>query len=195
MHNNSEWMFTRNRLLRTNGNASNEIHWWEASTDPNPIGNVSRPNVAWATRSFNLMDQWLAAIESDKSAMPHEAKVAVHKPDGANDACMIDGQEYAWTPGSICDQQFIYTGLTRMVAGGPNTNDVLKCQTSPLTRADYKVAFTDAQWARLQQTFADGVCDYTRPGVGQQPPSAAWLSFASGPGGIAVGDPPTATER
>jgi hypothetical protein len=82
-----------------------------------------------------------------------------------------------------------------MAAGGPNTNDVLKCQLKPLIRAEYKVTFTDAQWARLQQTFADGVCDYAKAGVGQQPPTAAWLSFAAGPGGTPLGDPPSATER
>jgi hypothetical protein len=194
MHNNSEWMFTRNRLIRTNGNASNEIHWWEASTDPNPIGNVSRPNAEWTIKSFDLMDQWLAGIDADKSVMTHEAKVAAHKPADAHDACMIGGQEYAWTPGSICDQQFTFTGLARMAAGGPNTNDVLKCQLKPVIRAEYKVTFTDAQWARLQQTFTDGVCDYAKPGVGQQPPTAAWLSFAAGPGGTPLGDPPRATE-
>ena len=41
MHNNSEWMFTRFRLLRTNGNAANEIHWWENV----PVA-VARPTTA-----------------------------------------------------------------------------------------------------------------------------------------------------
>ena len=88
--------------------------------------------------------------------------------------------------------QFTYTGLSRMVAGGPTTNDVLKCQLKPLNRADYNVAFTDAQWARLQQSFPSGVCDYSKPGVMQQPPTAPWLTFAGGPGGMPLGPPPTA---
>jgi hypothetical protein len=195
MHNNSEWMFTRNRLLRSNGNAANEIHWWEESTDPNPVGNVSRPNAGWAIKSFDLMDRWLADIEADASASPHEAKVVAHRPDEAHDLCMIDGREFAWTPDSICDQRFTYTGMARMAAGGPNTNDVLKCQLKPLSRTEYSVTFTDAQWARLQQTFADGVCDYARPGEGQQPPIAPWLSFAGGPGGTPIGPPPVALVR
>ena len=29
MHNNSEWVFTRNRLLRTNGSAPNHVQWWK----------------------------------------------------------------------------------------------------------------------------------------------------------------------
>lgn len=190
MHNNSEWIFTRNRLLRTNGNAANEIHWWQPLTTA-PTGNTSRPSPAIALKAFNLMDQWLSAIEADNSALSHEAKVARNRPAAARDACTINDQEYDWTPGSICDVLFTYTGLTRMAAGGPDTNDVLKCQLKPLNRADYNVTFTDAQWTRLQQTFPQGVCDFSQPGVAQQPPTAPWLDFSSGPGGVPLGPPPT----
>ena len=189
MHNNSEWMFTRFRLLRTNGNAANQVHWWEQSRVPNPTGNVSRPSAVTALRAFNLMDQWLTAIEADRSNQPHEKKVARNKPAAAHDACIVDGVEYAWTPGSVCDAEFTYTGMTRLVAGGPVTNDVLKCQLKPLSRLDYKVSFTDAQWARLQSTFASGVCDYSKRGVGQSKPRP-WLTFADGPGGRSLGKPP-----
>jgi hypothetical protein len=68
---------------------------------------------------------------------------------------------------------------------------VMKCRTKPLSRADYGViAFTDDQWARLQAAFPTGVCDYSRPGVSQQPPKARWLTFAGGPGGQPLGDAP-----
>jgi hypothetical protein len=189
MHNNSEWMFTRFRLLRTNGHAANQVHWWENSNVVNPVGNVSRPSPATALRSFNLMDQWLAAIEADRSSLPHEKKVTRNKPAAARDACVVDGVEYDWTPGSVCDAKFTYTGLIRMTAGGPVTNDVLKCQLKPLSRLDYSVSFTDAQWARLQSTFASGVCDYSKRGVGQGKPKP-WLTFADGPGGRSLGKPP-----
>jgi hypothetical protein len=189
MHNNSEWMFTRFRLLRTNGNAANQVHWWENSNVVNPVGNVSRPSPATALRSFNLMDQWLAAIEADRSSLPHERKVTRNKPAAARDACIVDGVEYDWTPGSVCAAKFTYTGLIRMTAGGPVTNDVLKCQLKPLSRLDYNVSLTDAQWARLQSTFASGVCDYSKRGVGQGKPKP-WLTFADGPGGRSLGKPP-----
>ena len=183
MHNNSEWMFTRFRLLRSNGNAANEIHWWEQSNVVNPVGNVSRPSAIVAAKVFNLMDRWLTAIEADQSSLPHETKVTRNKPPGLFDACFIDGRMYEWRSGSPCEMQFTYTGMSRMVAGGPGTNDVLKCQLKALNRADYNVAFTDAQWTRLQQSFPSGVCDYSKPGVMQQPPTAPWLTFAGGPGG------------
>jgi uncharacterized tannase-like protein DUF6351 len=203
MHNNSEWMFTRNRILRSlkqqdasesedlgdsGGEALNEIHWWE-----NVSASGGIPTMASSVKAFDVMDRWLAAIEADKSSAPHEVKVARNKPAEAHDKCTINGQDYAWTPGSICDADFTYTGLIRMTAGGPNTNDVLKCQLKPLNRTEYGVTFTDAQWARLQAVFSEGVCDFSKPGVGQQPPSAPWLSFMSGPGGTPLGPPPTAT--
>lgn len=189
MHNNSEWMFTRFRLLRANGNAANQVQWWEHSTVVNPTGNVSRPSAANALRAFNLMDQWLSAIEADKSSLPQAKKATRNKPAGARDACFVGGVEHAWTAGSICEQLFTYTGLIRMTAGGPNTNDVLKCQLKPQSRVDYNVAFTDEQWARLQAVFPSGVCDYSKPGVEQAKPRP-WLTFADGPGGRRLGKPP-----
>ena len=186
MHNNSEWMFTRFRLLRTNGNAANEIHWWENV----PVA-VARPSAPVGLKAFNLMDRWLTAIERDQSDIAHEVKVTRNKPPGLFDACFNNGLMYEWRAGSVCEMLFTFTGLSRMVAGGPNTDDVLKCQLKTLNRADYNVTFTDAQWARIQQTFPSGVCDFSKPGVGQQPPIAPWLTFSSGPGGTPLGPPPT----
>ncbi|MBW3602928.1 MAG: cell wall-binding repeat-containing protein, partial [Actinobacteria bacterium] len=71
-------------------------------------------------------------------------------------------------------------------------HDILKCQLAPLDRSEYDVDFTDEQWARLQEAFPDGVCDWSRPGVGQQP-SVSWQTFAEGPGGRPLGPPPTST--
>jgi hypothetical protein len=68
-----------------------------------------------------------------------------------------------------------------MVAGGPLTNDVLKCQLKPLNRSEYKVTFTDREWARLQQIFAGGVCDWSKPGIGQVAQTRTWLSFGPSP--------------
>ncbi|HVE54979.1 MAG TPA: DUF6351 family protein, partial [Ramlibacter sp.] len=69
----------------------------------------------------------------------------------------------------------------RMAAGGPLADDVLKCQLKPLRAADYPgITFTQAEWISLQLTFPDGVCDWTRPGVGQQP-SQPWRSFGPSP--------------
>ena len=56
-----------------------------------------------------------------------------------------------------------------MVAGAPLTNDVAKCQTKPVNFGDYKASFTEAQKARMKTIFPAGVCDFSKPGVGQGP--------------------------
>jgi hypothetical protein len=93
-----------------------------------------------------------------------------------------------------CNGTWTPYGNPRLAAGAPYTLDVVKCALEPLSRADYVVAFTDAQWATLQATFPSGVCDFSRPGVEQRPPKARWLTFAEGPGGRALGAAPNAVE-
>ena len=71
-------------------------------------------------------------------------------------------------------------GIPFDVAGDPATRQVLKCQLKSFDPGDYAVSFSAAQWTTLRSLFPSGVCDYRRPGVGQQP-SVPWLTFAAGP--------------
>lgn len=70
----------------------------------------------------------------------------------------------------------------RPVAGDTPTISTLSCQLKPLVRREYRVEFSDAQWAALEEAFPNGVCDFSKPGVGQRP-TVAWLSYSAGPGG------------
>ena len=55
----------------------------------------------------------------------------------------------------------------------------MKCQLKPMDWTDYgAVQFTEDQKQRLQQAFPEGVCDWSKPGVEQQPPAGTWLTFA-----------------
>jgi len=72
-----------------------------------------------------------------------------------------------------------HAGL-RLVAGGPLTNDILKCQLKPLDYNDYTVSFSDAEKTRLESIFSEGVCDWSRAGVHQQV-NQTWLSFGPSP--------------
>jgi hypothetical protein len=179
IHSDVHSYITRARLDAANGQHANQVIW----TTGGPI--TGDPSVA--SKSFLLMDQWLAAIEADHTQAPLQAKVRRHKPSAAQDACWIDGQEV--TDHAQCAQAFPHYGLPRIAAGGPLANDVLKCRLKPLRRSDYPVVFTDDQWQRLQATFSQGVCDYSQPGVGQQP-STPWLTYESGPGGQPLAPPP-----
>jgi hypothetical protein len=59
----------------------------------------------------------------------------------------------------------------------------------PLSRGSYKVGFTNAQWAELEKTFSNGVCDYAKPGVSQQP-TVPWLTYQTASGKVIYGGRP-----
>jgi hypothetical protein len=64
------------------------------------------------------------------------------------------------------------------VAGAPITDDVIKCQLKPLDDADYLPAvFAAPEKTRLAAAFPDGVCDYSKPGVGQGVVEGTWLKY------------------
>jgi len=185
-HNNNEihadfYSYTlRERLQKANGSLGN----YAMFISPAPL--VPLPAVS--EEAFELMDQWLAGIEKDTSNDPLAAKVVKNRPAGAVDSCYLGPQKV--TEWSLCQTLFPHFASPRVVAGGPLSNDVLKCQTKPLRRDDYSVSFTDDQWARLEKTFPTGVCDWTKPGVGQDQTVLTWATFAGGPGGQPLGDAP-----
>jgi hypothetical protein len=143
--------------------------------------------VDFANRMVLDMDRWVRAIQKDERRTSRAAKVREDKPKDIVDHCeLAKGVEQ---PGTDCPALVRYYDSPSQSAGESLSNDILKCQLKPLRREDYKVTFTDAQWAQLQQAFPSGVCDWTKPGVGEQP-TVPWLTFADGPGGRPLGDPP-----
>jgi hypothetical protein len=104
------------------------------------------------------------------------------RPDGLSDECLAPGgqrivEPLTLDPDAECNQLFPIHGNPRIAAGGPTSSVILKCELTDLAREDYLVEFTDEQWSRLQAVFPDGVCDWTRPGVGQVPLEETWLRF------------------
>ena len=165
----------RARLDRSNGHHANQIVW------------LSRPGGVVPSQ-FDFMRQWLDTLAADTSADPRAVKVQRAKPADLVDTCFMAGGVRG---DMTCNGTWQHYAAPRIAAGGPLTQDVMKCQTTPLARSDYGViAFTDDQWARLQAAYPTGVCDYTRPGVSQRPPKARWLTFEDGPGGKPLGDAP-----
>jgi hypothetical protein len=76
------------------------------------------------------------------------------------------------------------------VAGDGITTDANKCQLKSLSRSDYPgVTFTAAQWSSLQKTFPTGVCDFSKPGVAQQP-TIPWLTYQDARGHVIYGGRP-----
>jgi hypothetical protein len=175
----------RARLDQANGTHANQIIWtWAAG--PGLFQNIV-PSPEIALESFLLIDRWLANIESDRRELPRSAKVLRDRPADAVDACFVNGKEV--TDQATCRTTFPFFGDSRIAAGGPLADNVMKCQLMRLDRRDYNVTFSADQWARLQRAFPSGVCNWRRPGVDQRP-SVPWLSFAEGPGGESLGPAP-----
>jgi hypothetical protein len=116
------------------------------------------------------------------------------------DFCLLPGDAAQATrvfDAALCDADpFLKPTLSpRQVAGGPRSEDVLKCQLKPFNAADYpSIMFTAPQLTRLQAVFAGGVCDWSKPGVGQEP-AVGGLSFRAGPGGQPIGPAPVSSAR
>jgi hypothetical protein len=146
----------RARLIAANGTAANQVIW---RVDAAGSGSLDQ---------FTLMDQWLSAIEADTSSDSLAVKVVKNKPALAQDACVIKGSTV--TDVATCDAAFPKFADPRQAAGGPLNGMIWKCQLKPVDASDYSpVVPTASELAQIQAVFANGVCDYSRPGVGQQP--------------------------
>jgi hypothetical protein len=171
---------------------------WRARID-RTLGNHDN-NVIWVSRGgavpnqFDAMRTWLDAVYSDPSDDPLPAKIARNKPADVKDQCYASDAQGGPQDDLFCTgtpAQWQYYSHMRWVAGWPMELDTFKCQLKPLTRMDYvPLDFTDEEWAKLNQAFPTGVCDFSKPAVAHQP-TIPWITFADGPGGRPLGDPPT----
>ena len=172
----------RERLLNALGSFENQLIW--------AFDGVPAPE----EQAFTMMDQWLAAVEADDEDYPLAEKVRANKPDGASDKCLVmderEGVKDVGLDTGACPVKFGQS--PRQVAGGPVAEDILKCQLKPLDFAndDYltidsndRITFSSDQQARLQAVFANGVCDWDKPGVAQEA-NPGWVSFSDGPDGV-----------
>ena len=125
------------------------------------------------------MDAWLLALRAPGPAgEPPMARLGRTRPATLGDACWINGRKVDATRDGVgpCAERFPVYGFPRLVAGAPIANDIVACQLRPVAIADYPDA-TPAQFAALQEVFATGVCDWSRPGIGQAAYAGTWQSF------------------
>lgn len=158
----------RARLERANKRSDNQIIW----VGP-PIERGKTPVVDLAALSLDTMNKWLDAMAADSAPLSTD-KVVRHKPADAVDACWdATGNKIAekatFDGKGKCNQLYPVHSEPRLVAGAPLSNDIAKCQLKAINFGDYKVPFTEAQKAGLKTIFPTGVCDFSKPGVGQAP--------------------------
>jgi hypothetical protein len=156
----------RARLQRANGRSDNQVIWIGPPRQRNQTVGVDLTSL-----SLDTMNKWLDDIAADPTPLSTD-KVVRHKPAEAVDACWdANGKkivESATFDGKgTCNTLYPIHSEPRMVAGAPLTNDIIKCSLKPINYSEYKATFTDAQKARMAAIFPSGVCDFSKPGVGQ----------------------------
>jgi len=172
---------TRERLRRANGDAGNQVMIIEDGAKYGLFSSKS-PHLREALKQ---MDAWVTSIQRDSAPMSH-VKVVRNKPADLVDACFDEKGEKIVEPQTLdgpgrCNTLYPSHRSPYLVAGMPITNDVVKCQVKPIAAGDYRERFTDDEMVRLRRIFPDGVCDYSKRGVAQQPLKGAWLSFGPSP--------------
>ncbi|GIU85835.1 MAG: hypothetical protein KatS3mg009_0350 [Acidimicrobiia bacterium] len=196
MHNAHQSFAVRERIRRAGGDVDNHVIWfldarpqvddaatarlfdqgfrvmdeWMRGVLRGEDVDDARPEAAadscWATDGTLIAsgdDVWDGALAAIRSG---------HRTGAARgtDATSARGRAGRHRVGA-CTAAFPLHSTSRIVAGGPVTGDVYKCHTKPVEQAirdgDYGVwEPTRAERARLRAIFPDGVCDYSRPSVG-----------------------------
>ncbi len=169
----------RERIKRGSGDAANHVMW---------RGPVQ------ADRAWAVFADWVAAVADDAGGGSAHDKVVRHKPAAAIDGCwapaegaassplqfVAEPQTFSRQPNTRCNTAYPSYGFTRLVAGGPLDANVLKCQLKPIDPREYGNHFTPDELRRLRAIFPTGVCDFSKPGVRQQP-IVTWNSFGPAP--------------
>ena len=174
----------RERLLKANG-------------DPDGDGQAGTQVIWTSPQSLDgslqllTMDRWLTGIEHDTTSASKREKVLNNRPGtingspAAKDACFSNStgsliaQQTQTVDSGACENAFPSASISRVEAGEPLANDVLKCQLKPVDQSDYGVTLTGSQLARLQTIFPQGTCDNSKPGVEQQISEKTWRALPS----------------
>ena len=161
----------RARLRKANGSAENQVVW---------LYSGAQTGALVSALALDTMTQWLDALLADTSEAPLLTRVARARPAVAVDACWTpegeridEALEFA-TPGQ-CNALYPTHANPRLAAGAPLEDDAIVCALKPLQQADYPVEFSAAEWATLEEVFAEGVCDYSQRGIGQEAAGGPWL--------------------
>lgn len=161
----------RERLRKANGSAQNQVIWLYSGAETGALVSAL---------ALDTMTRWLDALQADTSDAPLLSRVERARPAAAVDGCWTpEGEridevlEFA-SPGQ-CNALYPTHTNPRLAAGASLADDAIVCALKPLRRADYPVAFSAAEWATLEEVFAEGVCDYSLRGAAQEAIAGPWL--------------------
>ena len=168
----------RERLRNANGRTDNHVmlvedfrHGLYSSQSP-----VLR-------EALHQMDRWLAALSADTSSDPQADKVARARPAALTDACWTREEvptrivEAQVRGSGRCEALYPSPPSPREVAGAPLASDIVKCHLEPAGQGRYAAGFSADDLHRLRRIFPEGVCDWSRPGMGQTGLKGTWQTF------------------
>jgi hypothetical protein len=170
----------RQRLLNANGTFDNQVMLVEDGLGTTGLFGDTSPVLSHA---LTQMDQWLTSLGADTSSDSAIAKIRRAKPADLVDACFTQNgtvkiaEPQVFQGPTQCNQLYPSFSTPRMAAGGPLSNDVLKCSLESVKVSDYNVTFTKDEASQLKRIFPKGVCDFSKPGVGQEPTESTWEFF------------------
>jgi hypothetical protein len=163
----------RDRLVHANGDARNHVTW---RGDPVPF------DKAWPA-----FIGWVEKVHADAAPGGPRQKTLRDRPAALVDGCFAapgvftaEPQTFSRAPSTACNARFPSYGYPRLLAGGPLAEDVLKCRLKPVDLSDYGGHLTADQLPRLRRIFPAGVCDWSKPGVGETS-VVPWASFGPAP--------------
>ncbi|MEU5952043.1 DUF6351 family protein [Streptomyces sp. NPDC047525] len=172
----AQWSYiTRARLRAANGTSANHV-----IIQSKPTLSEAQTADAYVLKS---MDRWLTGIAADGSSRDKQAKVIANKPTGLSDGCYLTPDKRVNAPltypaSGPCADEYPIGADPRLRAGEPLAESTLKCALRPLDFADYRVRFAKTERAQLRKAFPQGVCDYTRPGPGQNERPSTWIDYS-----------------
>ncbi|MFN8051577.1 MAG: DUF6351 family protein [Acidimicrobiales bacterium] len=185
----------RERLRTSDGKQAPNLAIWTRGLPPGKslIDSLTGA-ISLGPDIIGTLDTWATKLKyegrNDRTAPSQrtlDERMTATRPTGGVNSCfepdgtlVATGDDVYDRPGP-CTDPYPLHGDPRIVAGSPLREDVIKCRLmsvdAAITAGLYKVTLTDDQRARLHPTFPDGVCDFTKPGVGQVELGGTWQSF------------------
>ncbi|MDH5434509.1 MAG: DUF6351 family protein [Gammaproteobacteria bacterium] len=163
MHNSHQSFAVRQRLLDYDGDASNQLIWF---VDPGAPLHDPTPY------ALDVLDRWMANIKANP-----EMSIAANRPDDARDSCfdgagtLVASGDDVWdgiidsNVDGACTQRYTIYSTSRIIAGGPISGEIFKCELQSVDDAITSGVYGTWQplpedIVMLKAIFPTGVCMY-----------------------------------
>lgn len=129
------------------------------------------------------IDAWLVDLATYEGGGSIGQALRQTRPEDAVDNCLAAGEDQptrgtdVFEDDGACVADQPPAGDPRTVAGAPSSGHVLKCELKAPDRLEYADDLTAEQFDELSAVFAQGVCDWFVPSVGQTTPAAPDRSY------------------